>query len=79
MRFFVYTVSDVSSFCFRQRIACMKLEEYQTAKAALELGASLAPGESRFAKLIQECDESIAGALLVCYMLFHYKIVSSIL
>lgn len=41
----------------------MKLEEYQTAKAALELGASLAPGESRFAKMIKECDELIAGAL----------------
>jgi suppressor of G2 allele of SKP1 len=39
----------------------MKLEEYQTAKAALEAGASLAPGESRFTNLIKECDECIAG------------------
>ncbi|KAK4355468.1 hypothetical protein RND71_024439 [Anisodus tanguticus] len=37
-----------------------KLEEYQTAKAALETGASLAPGESRFTSLIIECDERIA-------------------
>ncbi|KAK7287231.1 hypothetical protein RIF29_00379 [Crotalaria pallida] len=42
-----------------QSIACMKLEEYQTAKAALETGASLAPGESRFANLIKECDTHI--------------------
>ncbi|XP_050387803.1 protein SGT1 homolog [Argentina anserina] len=44
----------------RKGIACMKLEEYQTAKAALELGASLALGESRFSKLIEECDKLIA-------------------
>lgn len=41
--------------------ACIKLEEYQTAKAALETGASLAPGYSRFTDLIKECDERIAG------------------
>jgi suppressor of G2 allele of SKP1 len=39
----------------------MKLEEYQTAKAALEAGASLATEECRFANLIKECDERIAG------------------
>ncbi|KAL9392245.1 hypothetical protein Peur_016165 [Populus x canadensis] len=44
----------------RKGIACMKLEEYQTAKAALELGASLATEESRFANFIKECDERIA-------------------
>ncbi|MBA0552108.1 hypothetical protein Golob_022947, partial [Gossypium lobatum] len=38
----------------------MKLEEYQTAKAALETGATLAPGELRFSKLIKECEERIA-------------------
>ncbi|GMN44514.1 hypothetical protein TIFTF001_013715 [Ficus carica] len=43
----------------RKGTACMKLEEYQTAKAALELGASLAPGDKRFSKLIKECDERI--------------------
>ena len=41
--------------------ACMKLEEYQTAKAALDIGAALAPGDSRFSKLIKECEERIAG------------------
>ncbi|KAJ6364429.1 hypothetical protein OIU76_029392 [Salix suchowensis] len=44
----------------RKGIACMKLEEYQTAKAALEAGASLATEEPRFANLIKECDECIA-------------------
>ncbi|KAL6972022.1 Cochaperone protein [Sarracenia purpurea var. burkii] len=44
----------------RKGIACMKLEEYQTAKAALETGASLAPGNSRFTNLIKECDKCIA-------------------
>jgi len=41
--------------------ACIKLEEYQTAKAALEMGASLAPGDSKFTDLIKDCDELIAG------------------
>ncbi|PIN10387.1 hypothetical protein CDL12_17026 [Handroanthus impetiginosus] len=44
----------------RKGMACIKLEEYQTAKTALETGASLAPGDSRFTKLIKECDEGIA-------------------
>uniref|UniRef100_A0A5B7B255 Protein SGT1 homolog n=2 Tax=Davidia involucrata TaxID=16924 RepID=A0A5B7B255_DAVIN len=44
----------------RKGTACIKLEEYQTAKAALETGASLAPGESRFTNLIKECEERIA-------------------
>lgn len=44
--------------------ACMKLEEYQTAKAALEAGASLAPGDARFTNLIKECEEHIAGQSL---------------
>ncbi|KAK6947841.1 Tetratricopeptide repeat, partial [Dillenia turbinata] len=43
----------------RKGTACMKLEEYQTAKAALEKGASLAQNDSRFTKLIKECDEHI--------------------
>ncbi|KAF7138696.1 hypothetical protein RHSIM_Rhsim07G0087100 [Rhododendron simsii] len=42
-------------------IACFKLEEYQTAKAALEKGASLLQNDSRFSKLISECDERIAA------------------
>ncbi|KAB2604486.1 SGT1-like protein [Pyrus ussuriensis x Pyrus communis] len=44
----------------RKGIACIKLEEYQTARATLEIGASLAPHETRFAELIKECDEKIA-------------------
>ncbi|PSS34288.1 Protein SGT1 B like [Actinidia chinensis var. chinensis] len=44
----------------RKGTACIKLEEYQTAKAALETGASLAPGNTRFANLIKECDKRIA-------------------
>ncbi|CAK9176926.1 unnamed protein product [Ilex paraguariensis] len=44
----------------RKGTACIKLEEYQTAKAALETGASLAPGDSRFTSLIKECDVCIA-------------------
>ncbi|XP_027773304.1 protein SGT1 homolog isoform X2 [Solanum pennellii] len=53
----------------RKGLACMKLEEYQTAKETLEIGASLAPGESRFTRLIKECDEHItkeAGELPKC-------------
>ncbi|KAK4489597.1 hypothetical protein RD792_005409 [Penstemon davidsonii] len=44
----------------RKGMACIKLEEYQTAKTALETGAPLAPADSRFNKLIKECDERIA-------------------
>lgn len=43
----------------------MKLEEYQTAKETLEIGASLAPGESRFTRLINECDEHITSKILL--------------
>ncbi|KAF3432919.1 hypothetical protein FNV43_RR24021 [Rhamnella rubrinervis] len=50
----------MSKAYLRKGTACFKLEEYQTAKAALETGASLAPGESRFTNLIKECDERIA-------------------
>lgn len=42
----------------------MKLEEYETAKAALEKGASLAPGDSRFTSLIKACEDHIAGLQL---------------
>lgn len=41
--------------------ACIKLEEYQTAKAALEEGSTYASGDSRFTRLLKECDERIAG------------------
>lgn len=39
----------------------MKIEDYQTAKAALEHGASLAPDDSRFTKLLDECNQQIEG------------------
>lgn len=51
---------DMSKAYFRKGMACIKLEEYETAKSALEMGASLAPGDSRFANLIKECEELIA-------------------
>ncbi|KDP25376.1 hypothetical protein JCGZ_20532 [Jatropha curcas] len=44
----------------RKGAACIKLEEYHTAKTALEIGASLAQVDSRFTKLIKECEERIA-------------------
>ncbi|KAF9617768.1 hypothetical protein IFM89_038530 [Coptis chinensis] len=47
----------------RKGTACLKLEEFQTAKAALEAGASLAPGDARFSNLIKECDQRIAEEL----------------
>lgn len=50
---------------FPYSVACIKLEEYQTAKTALEIGASLAPGDSRFSNLIKECEERIAGNLII--------------
>ncbi|KAF3332403.1 protein SGT1 isoform X2 [Carex littledalei] len=51
---------SMSKAYFRKGTACMKLEEYQTAKAALEAGAALVPGDNIFTKLIKECDERIA-------------------
>jgi len=45
---------------YRKGAACIKLEEYQTAKAALELGSSYANGDSRFTRLLKECEERIA-------------------
>ena len=55
-------------------IACMKLEEYQTAKEALERGASLAPGDPKLTDLLKECDELIAGKqhLFFIYLFFGY-------
>lgn len=53
------------------RFACIKLEEYHTAKVALEKGASFAPNESRFTNLIQECDRYIAGQHIFLCLLEH--------
>ncbi|XP_057951100.1 protein SGT1 homolog B-like [Malania oleifera] len=44
----------------RKGMACFKLEEYETAREALEKGAALAPGDSRFTDLIEKCDKRIA-------------------
>ncbi|GKV31237.1 hypothetical protein SLEP1_g39948 [Rubroshorea leprosula] len=52
--------SSMSKAYFRKGFACKKLEEFQTAKTALEIGASFSPGDSRFINLIKECDECIA-------------------
>lgn len=52
----------------------MKLEEYQTAKAALETGSALAPGDSRFTNLIKECEKLIAG--MGCVIIYQFKFVA---
>ncbi|XP_074281743.1 protein SGT1 homolog B-like [Silene latifolia] len=44
----------------RKGTACLKLEEYHTAKNAFQAGSALAPGDSRFVNFIKECDERIA-------------------
>ncbi|CAN6914206.1 unnamed protein product [Brassica oleracea] len=54
----------------RKGTACMKLEEYQTAKKALEKGASIAPCESKFKKLIDECELRISGISPLNALLF---------
>ncbi|KAK7253063.1 hypothetical protein RIF29_37467 [Crotalaria pallida] len=52
--------SSLAKAYLRKGTACIKLEEYHTAKLALQSGASLAPNDSRFTKLIEECDHHIA-------------------
>uniref|UniRef100_A0A2C9WAC2 Protein SGT1 homolog n=1 Tax=Manihot esculenta TaxID=3983 RepID=A0A2C9WAC2_MANES len=52
--------SSIPKAYLRKGVACMKLEEYHTAKRALEIGASLAQDDSRFTNLIKECDLRIA-------------------
>ncbi|XP_024005653.1 protein SGT1 homolog A isoform X2 [Eutrema salsugineum] len=52
--------SSLTKAYLRKGTACMKLEEYRTAKIALEKGASIAPSESKFKKLLDECDLRIA-------------------
>lgn len=47
----------------RKATACIKLQEYHTAKVALQNGAAFAQDDSRFANLIQQCDRCIAGQL----------------
>ncbi|KAL0015881.1 hypothetical protein SO802_002950 [Lithocarpus litseifolius] len=43
----------------RKGTACMKLGEYLTAKEALEIGTSLAQNDSRFTKMLKECDQHL--------------------
>lgn len=52
--------SSMAKAYLRKGTACIKLEEYQAAKAALVTGASLVQNDSRFTKLIKECDDHIA-------------------
>lgn len=49
----MYEISIISSF------ASFEIEDYKTAKVALELGATLAPNDSRFAKWIDKCKKHI--------------------
>ncbi|KAK7307877.1 hypothetical protein VNO77_41317 [Canavalia gladiata] len=51
---------SLSKAYLRKATACIKLEEYHTAKVALQNGAPFAQDDSRFSKLIQECDRYIA-------------------
>ncbi|KAI3517690.1 hypothetical protein L1887_16907 [Cichorium endivia] len=44
----------------RKGTACFNLEEYQTAKAAFEAGASLVPYDTRFIEGIKKCEKCIA-------------------
>ncbi|GMN31901.1 hypothetical protein TIFTF001_003450 [Ficus carica] len=55
----------------RKGIACLKLEEYHTAKAAFEIGASLAQNDSRFTKLLNECDLCIEGIVARIFFARH--------
>ncbi|CAL0311406.1 unnamed protein product [Lupinus luteus] len=50
---------SLSKAYLRKGIACIKLEEYHTAKLALQTGASFAPNDSRFTKLIHDCHRYI--------------------
>ncbi|KAG4972905.1 hypothetical protein JHK87_029726 [Glycine soja] len=50
---------SLSKAYLRKGTACIKLEEYHTAKVALQNGAAFAQDDSRFANLIQQCDRFI--------------------
>lgn len=49
----------LSKAYIRKGTACINLEEYHTAKVALEKGASIAPADSRFTNLIQQYERYI--------------------
>lgn len=48
----------------RKGTACLKLGEYHNAKLALETGASLSQNDSRFTKLIEECNRHVPTMIL---------------
>lgn len=51
--------SSLTKAYLRKGTACLKLKEYHTAKVALETGASLCQNDSRFTKLIDECNRHV--------------------
>ncbi|CAN0902868.1 Protein SGT1 homolog [Linum grandiflorum] len=61
----IHLDSSIARAYLRKGVACMKLEEYQTAKAALDIGVSLASDDQkfRFTSLIKECEDRIAEEL----------------
>jgi len=59
----VFGIELVYELCCICRTACINLEEYHTAKIALEKGASFAPHDSRFTNLIQQCQRFIAAGM----------------
>ncbi|XP_056158727.1 protein SGT1 homolog [Syzygium oleosum] len=51
---------SMSKAYFRLGNAFYELKKYQTAKATLEVGSSLAPADAKITDLIKRCDEHIA-------------------
>lgn len=60
--------------CCICRTACINLEEYHTAKIALEKGASFAPDDSRFTNLIQQCQRFIAAGMNYNFFLYEIRL-----
>ncbi|KAL5712045.1 Cochaperone protein [Ranunculus cassubicifolius] len=56
----IHLDASMAKAYLRKGTACLKLEEFQTAKAALESGASLAPADARFSNFIKECNQRIS-------------------
>ncbi|KAF0905047.1 hypothetical protein E2562_000857 [Oryza meyeriana var. granulata] len=45
----------------RRALVCIRLEQYESARAAVEAGAALAPGDARFAQLLNELNRGGGG------------------